>query len=321
LLIYLYDESGSPIGLKYRTSAYTGGEFNTFFFEKNLQGDIIAIYDETGSKIGSYTYDAWGKHTYSTVSGNTSLENRIVSTYNPFRYRGYFYDVETQWYYLQSRYYNPNWGRFISADGYISTGTGLLGYNMYAYCNNNPMTRVDPSGEFGYLIQFGALLVSYASTAVVAIFDEDVREDMNRIKWNPFNTDASATADSTNVSFYKGQFVIREDWAITNGRSGSFVFMFLNVRDNDEETIKHEWGHFVQFAAMHPLTYLTSVAIPSVFSDNQSDIQYYSNPWERTSDWIAGINRKTGYKPASMVWGMAYIGSPLLVTLAYSILN
>ena len=129
-------------------------QYDWFFFEKNLQGDIIAVYNSTGTKIGSYTYDAWGNHTYSTTSGTTGLERKIVTTYNPFRYRGYFYDVETQWYYLQSRYYNPNWGRFISADGYVSTGTGLLGYNMYVYCNNNPVMYLDYSGEsfLGFLL-------------------------------------------------------------------------------------------------------------------------------------------------------------------------
>ncbi len=67
---------------------------------------------------------------------------------NPFRYRGYYYDIETGLYYLQSRYYNPEWGRFLNADGYVSTGTGVLGYNMFAYCNNNPVMKVDPNGEF-----------------------------------------------------------------------------------------------------------------------------------------------------------------------------
>ena len=150
LVIYLYDESGSPIGLQYRSKTYAANTFDTFYFEKNLQGDIIAVYNASGEKIGTYTYDAWGNCTVSVVSGNTTLETNIVRTYNPFRYRGYYYDIETQLYYLQSRYYNPAWGRFLNVDVYISTGTGLLGYNMYSYCDNNPVMYVDPFGQAGF---------------------------------------------------------------------------------------------------------------------------------------------------------------------------
>ena len=147
LLIYLYDENGSPIGLKFRKVQYQADVFDCFFFEKNLQGDIIAIYNASGTKIGTYTYDAWGNCTVTTTAGITELESTVVNTYNPFRYRGYYYDVETGFYYLQSRYYNPTWGRFLNADGYVSTGQGLLGYNMYAYCNNNPVSFIDPQGD------------------------------------------------------------------------------------------------------------------------------------------------------------------------------
>ena len=167
-LVYLYDETGSPIGLKYRTSAYAEvSGFDSFFFEKNLKGDIVAIYNESGTKIGSYTYDAWGNHTYTTASGTTGLERKIVSTYNPFRYRGYFYDVETQWYYLQSRYYNPNWGRFINADIYVNANGDLLGYNMFAYCNNNPVMGYDPLGEWNWGTFFGGVdLLTVGITAI-----------------------------------------------------------------------------------------------------------------------------------------------------------
>lgn len=108
--------------MQYRTISYAAHTFDTFYFEKNLQGDIIAVYNADGVKIGSYTYDAWGNCTVSVVSGNTTLENNIVRTINPFRYRGYYYDTETGLYYLQSRYYNPEWGRFLNVDAYISTG-------------------------------------------------------------------------------------------------------------------------------------------------------------------------------------------------------
>jgi len=143
LLIYLYDESGSPIGMQYRTTSYAANTFDTFYFEKNLQGDIIAVYNENGVKVLSYTYDAWGNQ---STTWHDRTGTNLNAIHNPFRYRGYYYDTETQLYYLQSRYYNPAWGRFLNADGLVSTGTGILGYNMYAYCNNNPVMYIDPSG-------------------------------------------------------------------------------------------------------------------------------------------------------------------------------
>ena len=168
LLVFLYDESGSPIGLQYRKNSYTEGDFDTFYFEKNVFGDIIGVYTEAGTYIGGYTYDAWGNCTVSVASGNTALQSAIVRTMNPFRYRGYYYDTETSLYYLQSRYYDPSTGRFVNADGYISTGTGLLGYNMYAYCNNNPVMNVDPKGKWtisvgvsGYAVFIGGISYSY----------------------------------------------------------------------------------------------------------------------------------------------------------------
>ena len=91
------------------------------------------------SVVASYTYDPWGK----IISSSGTLAD-----INPLRYRGYYYDTETGFYYLQSRYYDPEIGRFINADSYASTdATGLLSTNMFAYCENNPVMRVDPTGE------------------------------------------------------------------------------------------------------------------------------------------------------------------------------
>ena len=67
---------------------------------------------------------------------------------NPIRYRGYYYDTETGFYYLQSRYYDPSTGRFLNADSYVSTGLGMMGYDMFAYCQNNPVVLSDQYGEF-----------------------------------------------------------------------------------------------------------------------------------------------------------------------------
>ncbi len=143
LLIFLYDESGAPIGMQYRNIAYAKDRFDTFYYEKNLFGDIIALYNESGTKVLSYTYDAWGNHT--TTWHNSSGTN-MYAQYNPFRYRGYYYDTDTGLYYLQSRYYNPQWGRFLNADAYINANGDMIGFNMYAYCSNNPVMGYDPTG-------------------------------------------------------------------------------------------------------------------------------------------------------------------------------
>ena len=154
VLIYLYDNIGSPVGMMYRTNAYAADTYDYFLFEKNLQGDIVAVYNASGTKLLSYTYDAWGN---CTVTGSTTTG----AQYNPFRYRGYYYDSELGLYYLNSRYYDSNTGRFINADGYVSTGTGLMGSNMYVYCNNNPVRYADPTGNlFVEIIILSSLLVA-----------------------------------------------------------------------------------------------------------------------------------------------------------------
>lgn len=147
LIIYIYDENGTPAGMQYRTSSYSDGIFDTFLFEKNLQGDIIAVYDESGIKQVSYTYDAYGAVTATYYNGGSNTGAR----YNPFRYRGYYFDNTSGFYYLNSRYYDPNTGRFISADSIESLGATpdqLSDKNLYAYCDNNPVNRVDEGGEF-----------------------------------------------------------------------------------------------------------------------------------------------------------------------------
>ncbi len=144
LLIYLYDAEGAPVGMMYRNSTYPSDTFDTFWFEKNLQGDIVAVYDEDGTKLISYTYDAWGNFTTTYHNGCTASNHANL---NPFRYRGYYYDSELGMYYLQSRYYDPVIGRFINPDKYIFAGQGLIGNNMFAYCGNNPVIRLDTTGE------------------------------------------------------------------------------------------------------------------------------------------------------------------------------
>ena len=121
---------------------------NPYYYIRNGQGDVIGLFDANGTIVARYTYDSWGNLLQITDdSGNDKTnDTTFVGHKNPLRYRGYYYDSETKLYYLQSRYYNPEWGRFINADGYVSTGQGLTGTNMFAYCLNNPIMLIDPTG-------------------------------------------------------------------------------------------------------------------------------------------------------------------------------
>ena len=141
LLNFVYDASGSPMAVTYNGT--------TYYYVTNLQGDVVAILDSNGTSMVKYTYNAWGKLLSTTGTMATTL-----GVHNPLRYRGYVYDPETGLYYVSSRYYDPQLGRFINADALVSTGQGLLGNNMFAYCTNNPMNYVDRDGANAEALQW-----------------------------------------------------------------------------------------------------------------------------------------------------------------------
>ena len=140
-----------------------------YFYITNNNGDIVGISDYAGNKIASYTYDEWGKLLEISAANE---ESRKIAEINPLRYRGYYYDNETGYYYLQSRYYDPDLGRFISADdfNYLNTNN-KLSINAYIYCNNNPTSKYDSDGHealvLGVLIGFMCEAVVYSLLLLV----------------------------------------------------------------------------------------------------------------------------------------------------------
>ena len=134
-LDFFYDESGRPFAFNYSVD---GDIASTYYYILNLQGDVVQIIDANGVMQAEYVYSPWGE----IISAEGDL-----AEINPLRYRGYYYDSETGFYYLQSRYYDPENHRFINADSYASTGQGFLGVNMFAYCSNNPVNNFDNDGK------------------------------------------------------------------------------------------------------------------------------------------------------------------------------
>ena len=147
-LHFTYDSVG-PASVNYNGTEY--------FYVRNAQGDVTGLVSTSGTRVVTYTYDAWGNPLATTGSLASTLGEQ-----NPLRYRGYVYDTETGLYYLQSRYYNPGWGRFIGADdtAALSASPGRTHWdkNLYAYCDNNPTSRVDDEGELWDTLLCGAVM-------------------------------------------------------------------------------------------------------------------------------------------------------------------
>ncbi len=135
-LTFIYGVNGHPMAVKYN--------YEYYYYVTNILGDVLAIVDDYGTEVVTYTYDAWGNH----LSTGGSMASTL-GAYNPLRYRSYVYDQETGLYYLQSRYYNPTICRFISADsiGFLGADGTPLSYNLFAYCANDPVNRYDPTGH------------------------------------------------------------------------------------------------------------------------------------------------------------------------------
>ena len=132
---FAYDESGRPFAMTYQRA---NDAPQTYYYVLNLQGDVVKLVTASGTEAASYAYDAWGN--LLSASGSMAYTN-------PLRYRGYYYDAETRFYYLQSRYYDPVYHRFINADSYASTNaTNATACNMFAYCYNNPVIYRDSNG-------------------------------------------------------------------------------------------------------------------------------------------------------------------------------
>ena len=168
-LYYAYDANGFLSGIR---KIESGGLIEDFGVHCNIFGDVLTIYAEGGNVRANYTYDSWGKILSVTDAyGNDITGTDDICTHNSIRYRGYVYDEETQLYYLQSRYYDPNTCRFINADDYsvlTASPTALTDKNLFAYCDSNPIIRADDEGECWHIVA-GAVIGGIGSFAATLV--------------------------------------------------------------------------------------------------------------------------------------------------------
>ena len=166
-IIFLYDENGDAYGMIVKN----GNTENYYYYVFNVQGDVIGILDNSGTNVVEYTYDEWG-----SILSTTGTLATTIGQKNPIRYRGYYYDTETGFYSLQSRYYDPEICRFINADNPETTTAdfeNFAQYNLFVYCFNNPVKLFDETGTWPswatkLAIGVGAIVIGAAVVAATA---------------------------------------------------------------------------------------------------------------------------------------------------------
>ena len=160
---FFYDNTGKPYAMQVNGT--------TYYYVTNLQGDVMGLVDTNGNTVATYTYDPYGK----VLTATGALAEK-----NPLRYRGYYYDSESSLYYLQSRYYDPATRRFVNADAYASTGQGIIGTNMFAYCANCPTISCDPLGlwTISISVTFAGVLGIGISVSIGLAIDDDGNTDV-----------------------------------------------------------------------------------------------------------------------------------------------
>ena len=284
-IIYEYDALGNASSFVYNGTRY--------IYLRNGTNDIVGILNSSGTLVTTYKYDGWG---------NVEVINHTIDTIgtiNPIRYRSYYYDVETGYYYLNSRYYDSNVGRFISEDVYASTGQGILGHNMFAYCQNNPILFVDSTGtrivmaDLGVAISTSKPKIETASVSATNIskFNSKFMEDVKNV--DLFNSDEQKVIDANYFSFYKGRLVI---WNSLFDRSASFGMILMSNDDREngkpidysKALIKHEYGHTIQLNQLGVMDYIFCIFIPS--ADKWGDEPYYYKPWELSASKYGGAD-------------------------------
>ena len=284
ILRFSYDASGNVMTVAYSTD--NGSSFTTYFYLRNAQNDIVKLIDNTGAAVVEYIYDSWGKLLSVTGSLITTL-----GTDQPFRYRGYVYDTETQWYYLQSRYYDPNTCRFISADVLLPTGQGVIGHNSFAYCLNNSVNLSDPDGYFPGMLNIAVMMADNGGGCGCGGSNDSTAEKLDLPEYtnDPDVVFARANAGYDHT-YYKGVLVIHTEQSVFPSSCTLGPIIVLVSTQLNVDTLEHEYGHYLQYKELGFRKYVIGIVIPSLAGFGLSclcrlldwNYLYMVQPWE---DW------------------------------------
>ena len=279
---YLYDSEGI-YGITYTN----GMTESTYYFVKNLQGDVMAMYDQNMVCVAEYAYDAWGNILYvKDGNGNIVTDLDHIGNLNPIRYRSYYYDYESGFYYLQSRYYDSLVGRFINADSYVSTGQGFLGFNMFAYCNNNPVICADYTGADAVWLQYKGEAATMGHTGLLI---QDSSYCWWYFYWGPEKASKALTFKEVpaiiviqNIGYV--QYLKKEDGTYVDLRKASDVGIVLEHADtywNARTEISYHKGFdsilYFEGDYSGSISYLLSLVVRTERKKNGTTSNQYTN--------------------------------------------
>ena len=204
-LDFLYDENGSLYGLIKDNSS-------KFFYVRDYLHNILGIVDRNGKLIVKYSYDAYGNN-----KGIEDTSGIGIGSYNPFRYKGYYYDDDTEMYYCKSRFYVPKWRRWLNSDSinYLEP-QNITCLNLFAYCNNNPVMYVDPSGNFTIL----GLLIGIGLSLLFEVIEDALDENEMDHDWR----DYLGAGISGVFGALGGNVLMRGAFAIAGGLTDAWLF-------------------------------------------------------------------------------------------------
>ena len=253
----------------------------TYWLRKDILGNVVAILTDGGIVVARYIYDAWGNHKVVDNTGNEITDTAHIGNINPYRYRGYYFDTETGLYYLKSRYYDPETGRFISIDDISFADPDTInGLNLYAYCCNNPVMHVDPTGQ--------ALSLTFS----------DLLSQIRSLKDNRF-VKALSQLNST-VSFIVGALEI-----VTNGHdtfnnndlsnSQKWISFIIDTIHTSGQTVG---GYFLQYVPWvgKGLSFTVPILVEYIWSGELNILGFDIN-----LGWYININGKS-LKDSTKSW-------------------
>ena len=294
-----------------------------FFYRYDIRGSVTNIVDGEGAVVKSYDYDEFGV----TTSTGDAFFNEVTFTGSVADASGLLY--------MNARYYNPATARFLSQDSYTGSASVPWTQHLYAYCNNNPVNLVDPTGHVAvrrtplmtYLDNGDSgslspddlrILVETALNRMLNKAKETVIAAIENMKNWVTNTDERVVLEAENYAFYKGRLVIRHSIkGQTSCAIGGIIFLNRNLDPDDPEsieTVKHEYGHTVQESILGFAKYVKYIAIPSLRSRDIPYRDYYSLPWERTADLFGGAVHNEGeytYHSGSLSEGIRYFNDAM----------